>query len=158
MNNCLTTSKFGGPGLPTIPKTFCFSFSKTELTKILAGIPNEKVLVAAKSQLTRLEGTCNSRVPGGSSGCSRSNAVALEESTVCLTHCAFRITKTVLEPFVFTLMWNKGAFFLSLCRSAIGWGAWDENHTKAAVTALWHAGTSGAAALSLSRGSAARLQ
>ena len=77
---------FGAQAFVPFPKlkkeTLYFSFSKTKLVKLLAKIPNEKVLVAAKSQLTRLKGSCNIRVPtrllpGGSSGCSRSNAVQL---------------------------------------------------------------------------------
>lgn len=55
---------FGAQELPPFPKlmeeTFYFSFSRTELAKIIAGIPNEKAVVAAKSQLTRLKGAATS--------------------------------------------------------------------------------------------------
>lgn len=92
---------FWAEAFPPFPKpkteTFYFAFSKTKLAKILAGIPNE-VLVAAKSQLTRLKGSCNIKVPTrlvpcGSSGCSRSNAVPLRRK-----HCIAKSLRFPANP------------------------------------------------------------
>lgn len=112
------------PPFPQLMKeTFYFSFSRTKLAKIPAGIPKEKTTVAAKSQLTRLKGSCNIRVPtrlvpGGSSGCSRSNAIQLRRKP-CVSN-SLCLTKPVLEPFVFPVMSSEEVFFSSLCRSTIG--------------------------------------
>lgn len=114
------------PPFSKLKKHTIFHSQKTKLVKLFARLPNEKVLVAAKSQLTRCKGSCNITIPtnlspGGSSGYSRSNAVQHRRQHRLSNTLCFKANQDYFRTLCLYPNIERGSSFFSLTLQKLHW-------------------------------------